>query len=118
MIGVILWSDAVDRKAVIWCEDHGDLAFLSRQGNVILPDTFFSVGDVVEFDLHTERNLRLASNPVLLDNDSGVTLFDSLSAVAVHACDVASESATIIPFRIDQSARPVVGTLRHEKRHG
>ena len=27
MFGVVLWADPVDRKAVIWCEDHGDLAY-------------------------------------------------------------------------------------------
>lgn len=28
MIGVIIWSDPIERKAIVWCEDQGDLAFL------------------------------------------------------------------------------------------
>lgn len=27
MLGIIIWSDPEAHKAVIWCEDHGDLAF-------------------------------------------------------------------------------------------
>ena len=27
MYGLVLWSDPEHRQAVIWCEDHGDLAF-------------------------------------------------------------------------------------------
>ena len=33
MLGVVLWSDVSDRKAVIWCEDQGDLAYV----NVVTP---------------------------------------------------------------------------------
>ena len=27
MLGVVLWSDSSENNAVIWCEDHGDLAY-------------------------------------------------------------------------------------------
>ena len=27
MIGVIIWSDPVERKAVVWCEDQGGFGF-------------------------------------------------------------------------------------------
>ena len=118
MIGVILWSDAADKKAVIWCEDQGDLAFLSRQENVVVPDSYFSVGDVVEFDVRTKRNMRLASNPVLIGQDTSASLNDGLSAVTAHTCDATGGSATVIPFRNDRAPSPVVGTLRHKQRHG
>lgn len=29
MYGVILWSDEITQKAVIWCEDHGRLAYFN-----------------------------------------------------------------------------------------
>lgn len=118
MIGVILWSDAVDQKAVIWCDDQGDLAFLSRHENVVLPEKYFSVGDVVEFNVRTVRNMRLASNPVLVQQDAGVCIYDDLHVVSAHACDMATDTATVIPFCINHAARPDVTTLRHEKRHG
>ena len=29
MYGVILWSDQKAQRAVIWCEDHGKLAYFN-----------------------------------------------------------------------------------------
>ena len=61
MLGVVLWSDQKDRKAVIWCEDHGDLAFchetIDDQGGIL--DT----GDLIQFDVTLDRDMRLAQNP-------------------------------------------------------
>lgn len=61
MFGVVLWSDQKDRKAVIWCEDHGDLAFcresVDEQGCVL--DT----GDLIQFEITVDRDMRLAQNP-------------------------------------------------------
>tara|TARA_B110000902_G_scaffold68487_1_gene81222 strand:+ start:827 stop:1249 length:423 start_codon:yes stop_codon:yes gene_type:complete len=65
MIGVILWSDVRVRKAVVWCEDQGDLAFLCE-------DTPFehlkglSAGDLIEFDVKIDGNLRRVDKPILL----------------------------------------------------
>ena len=118
MIGVILWSDAADQKAVIWCEDQGDLAFLSGHENVVLPDSFFEVGDVVEFDVRTERNMRLVSNPKRVEQSWGTSLHDGLSAVRAHTCDAVSDSATVIPFRIEHTPHALSRPIRHEKRHG
>ncbi len=63
MYGVILWSDADVGKAVIWCEDHGDLAYYEAPPHVADPEQlFFDPGDYVEFDLTVEDDLRRASN--------------------------------------------------------
>ena len=53
MLGVVLWSDAGDNKAVIWCEDHGDLAYFN--GGVDDPASLmdFDAGDLVH--LHEIR---------------------------------------------------------------
>lgn len=118
MIGVILWSDMADKKAVIWCEDQGDLAFMSGCDTVVLPDPFFHVGEVVEFDVRTDRNMRLASNAARVEQDWGTSLFDGLSAVSAHSCDIVSDTAKVIPFRPDHAKRPNARPLRHEKRHG
>ncbi len=118
MIGVILWSDAADQKAVIWCEDQGDLAFLSDCENVVLPDTFFEVGDVVEFDVQTRRNMRLVKNPSRIEQNWGSSLKDGLHAINTDAFEVGSDTAKVIPFRIDHAPRPTARTLRHEQRHG
>ena len=105
MIGIILWSDSTDQKAVIWCEDHGDLAFLSSPDEVHLPDTFFAVGDLVEFEVSTRQNMRLARNPSRIGHSWGATLAQNLQAgtaasAAVTTPDVPETEAKIIPFRL------------------
>lgn len=65
MYGVVLWSDSKRNKAVIWCEDHQNLAFFKcdrggREGSRFVP------GDLVEFDLREENELRLAVDPCLV----------------------------------------------------
>ena len=64
MYGVVLWSDTEDQKAVIWCEDHGDLAFYRqpRDGQSVMLDA----GDWIQFDMTMERHLRYAHNPRLV----------------------------------------------------
>ncbi|MEO9575833.1 hypothetical protein [Tateyamaria sp.] len=81
MIGIILWSDATERKAVIWCEDQGDLAYFSDPDLIFSRDTFFDVGDVVEFESKTVRNMRLALNPSWAKQNAGTTLADGLRAI-------------------------------------
>ncbi|MDA8636223.1 hypothetical protein N9L70_07540 [Rhodobacteraceae bacterium] len=31
MNGVIIWSEHVSKRAIIWCEDHGRLAFFKAK---------------------------------------------------------------------------------------
>lgn len=63
MYGVILWSDPDVQKAVIWCEDQGDLAYYeANDASSIAEDVFFDAGDYVEFDVTVENDLRRASN--------------------------------------------------------
>ncbi|WP_415403158.1 hypothetical protein [Tateyamaria sp. SN3-11] len=120
MIGVILWSDAADQKAVIWCEDQGDLAYLANPDAVHLPDPFFEVGDVVEFDVTTERNLRLAQNPNRVRENWGASLPDGLRDLGGARTEVTgvSKSAEIIPFRIDHATRPLPGSIPQQQRRG
>lgn len=69
MIGVVLWADARDRKAVIWCEDHGNLAYYTapdpstHEGEVAEADDCLDAGDLITFDIREERDCRLARNP-------------------------------------------------------
>ena len=101
MIGVVLWSDIGDRKAVVWCEDQGDLAFLSEQAHDMIPDTFFEIGDVLQFDIVLERSYRRASNARLVQDASGMDAVRNLTAVSA----VEPEGADIIPFRLDGAYR-------------
>jgi hypothetical protein len=63
MYGVILWSDPNMGKAVIWCEDHGDLAYYEApERGAHLGQFFFDTGDFVEFDVTDEARMRRARN--------------------------------------------------------
>ncbi|MEM8655543.1 MAG: hypothetical protein AAGF36_12430 [Pseudomonadota bacterium] len=120
MIGVILWSDPAAEKAVIWCEDHGDLAYLSREECAGLPDGFFDVGDMVQFDLTADRSVRRVTSVTALEQNFGTMLADSLGQPHVPQrarVDVA-DSAEIIPFRLTPSTRPVPVVAERQRRRG
>ena len=103
MIGVVLWSDPRARKAVIWCEDHGDLAFYSDAKDPCLDGLSFVVGDLVEFDVETDRHLRYAYNPQLVKADVYRHLPDALQRstppVSAQADSDGLKTAEIIPFQ-------------------
>ncbi|GFE50292.1 hypothetical protein So717_20450 [Roseobacter cerasinus] len=97
MIGVVLWSDASDRKAVIWCEDQGDLAFLNSADDIFQSDAFFDAGDVVQFDMEVQASMRRAHNPRLVLEQAGVGLPDALRQSA-QSTALSDRGAKVIPF--------------------
>lgn len=62
MLGVVIWTDVAENKAIIWCEDHGELAFLGEHPLKGTTALRFDQGDLIQFDLTEHRNLRLARN--------------------------------------------------------
>ncbi|MEO9514744.1 MAG: hypothetical protein ABJH45_10940 [Paracoccaceae bacterium] len=81
MIGVILWRDLDDGKAVIWCEDQGDLAYLDQLVDAVDSAKSLSVGDVVRFDISIKRNMRSALNVTRMLGNWGATLGDAQRTV-------------------------------------
>ena len=100
MIGVILWCDPVDQKAVIWCEDQGDLAYMSRPDGACRREGFVDVGDIVEFDVATDRSTRRARNMSVVSAAEGSGLVAELKAMKAARPAPQSASAEIIPFRL------------------
>lgn len=102
MYGVVLWSDEATGKAVIWCEDHGDLAFVRETRPA--SDIHLGAGDLVEFDLTTERRYRYADNPILVQDHFSAGLAEALNdaqprqPASVPRAPTAPDSAQIIPF--------------------
>ncbi len=76
MYGVVLWSDTRECKAVIWCEDHGDLAYYRRSD--MAEQVALDAGDWVQFDVTRERHMRYAHNPRLVAEGVFDGLADSL----------------------------------------
>lgn len=99
MIGVILWSDVSDRKAVIWCEDQGDLAFLNSAEDVLQHDAFFDAGDVVQFDMEIQSTMRRAHNPRLVVERVAAGLPDALRGSVATSKRETPQTARIIPFQ-------------------
>jgi len=97
MIGVILWRSIDDSKAVIWCEDQGNLAFADIAGDQIGAETGFDVGDVVQFDVSVERNIRCAKNVTRLLDNWGSSLADALTRLPVEPGET-SDSTNVLPF--------------------
>lgn len=78
MHGVIIWSDKTRGRAVIWCEDHGDLAFYGGEAEGRAQISLMEPGDLVYFDLNEDNDLRLAVNPRLVATDEYPTLMQDL----------------------------------------
>lgn len=79
MFGVVLWSDTTAQKAVIWCEDQGDLAFYTPE-ECIHEAPPLDAGDLVQFDVTVTQNVRKASNPQLLMQSHSPDLPNKLKA--------------------------------------
>ncbi len=106
MLGVVLWSDNTDNKAVIWCEDHGDLAFFNGGDDACFDTVDLDAGDLVQFDLQQEKHLRYAHNPKRIEQGAYVGLAEQLQDVAQPAQPIRVTqhqagpmcSADVIPF--------------------
>jgi len=85
MFGVILWSDRKKNRAVIWCEDHGNLAFYNGDCTCPMDDFAMDPGDLVQFDLLEDQKMRLATNPRLVASDEYPTLARDLKDAGLGA---------------------------------
>ena len=102
MNGVVLWSDVGQHKAVIWCEDQGDLAFYSQKHPRSSVD--LHEGDLVCFDLTLQHKTRLVENPQILEESACQGLAQCLIVAGTekkrlvsHSTDMPA-SAQVIPF--------------------
>lgn len=65
MLGVVLWAQPEDGKAVIWAEDHGNLVFYLADDE----STSVTAGDLVHFDLVEDQPIRRAFNVSIENTD-------------------------------------------------
>ncbi|GAA6187332.1 hypothetical protein [Litorivita sp. NS0012-18] len=85
MFGVVLWSDTEDQKAVIWCEDHGDLAFYNAGQKSCFDGVSLDAGDLVQFEVDTAEATRIARNPRLVAEGQYPTLAADLAGKGAAA---------------------------------
>lgn len=103
MIGVVIWSDPSDRKAVFWCEDQGDLAFYECGAEDEAPFANFDAGDMVQFDVVNEKRLRRARNPELVCGNAWANLPATLRESQAEKRE--KGSAEIIAFSTVEARR-------------
>jgi hypothetical protein len=78
MYGVVLWADSRDNKAVIWCEDHGHLAYYRESTSDSKPSLALDAGDLIAFDVYEGEDYRRASNPERVDTGFAPSLVQGL----------------------------------------
>ncbi|MEX0304333.1 MAG: hypothetical protein AB3N24_18080 [Leisingera sp.] len=106
MIGVVLWSDEPLNKAVIWCDDQGDLAFYSNKAEA--NTQVLNPGDWVEFDLTLSGNFRIAENLSVLLEQGSPDLAEKLSAAAGCCKSPAAgahDSGKVVPFPLQAAKK-------------
>ncbi len=114
MYGVVLWSDTSDKKAVIWCEDHGDLAYYGGGSTSAFDGPSLDAGDLVHFQVTEGEPMRLARNPELVSECHAPALADRLREAMSNTqqkpaaeqqdavdCD---EHANVLPFKLSCTA--------------
>lgn len=82
MFGVVLWSDRADSKAVIWCEDQGNLAYFTNEGAELERGPALEAGDLVQFRLEENAPERRVESISLVADNSFVGLPDALKSTA------------------------------------
>ncbi|MHA7851379.1 hypothetical protein [Roseovarius sp.] len=122
MYGVVLWKDIEGSRAVIWCEDHGDLAFLSAEEGMH-SGADLDAGDLIHFDVMWDGALRRANNAKLVASHAFPTLPKDLAACSAallqpegqaEACDGPNAEACDGPNVVSFPATRQAELPRHE----
>ncbi|MBV2360883.1 hypothetical protein KUH32_14035 [Thalassococcus sp. CAU 1522] len=111
MFGVVLWANASDSKAVVWCEDQGNLAYYAGHQDCPSHDGIaLDAGDLIEFDMREEADLRLVRNPALVDAGHAPMLAQDLKKATPQTRPPVrsgpADTAQVIAFR-PRRARPL-----------
>lgn len=98
MLGVVLWADASDSKAVIWCEDHGNLAYYSAAEQSVHEGVSLDAGDLIQFELREEQDTRRAQNLERIDSGYAPTLAQDLRSARTWRCGEATGQGSVVRF--------------------
>ncbi len=96
MIGVVLWSAEQESKAVVWCEDQGDLAFLGSEDPQTEQLGRLVAGDILEFDVKIDGEFRRVNNPILI---KGYENSDVVTNLRNEARKNEDSKGTVLSFR-------------------
>lgn len=82
MYGAVLWSDRCNGRALIWCEDHGNLAFFNSDADNDVDDLTFEEGDLVRFKVRDGQGMRLAFEVTVVSAEEYPSLAAGLRTAA------------------------------------
>lgn len=106
MFGIVLWSAVDDGSAVVWCEDHGDLAFFRAKSNGSAEERLtLDAGDLLQFELDESGDMRMVENPRVVAEDHYPTLAYRLREVGDFQPTVARKPHPTPP---SDNGRPIV----------
>lgn len=111
MYGAVLWSDQCTNRALIWCEDHGNLAFFDGAPDDVC--AAFEEGDLVTFKVRDGRGMRLAFEVEMVAADEYPSLAEGLRGISSDhsAQSLETPERKILPFRNKSS-----GSAQHDTR--
>lgn len=110
MQGVILWCDPDKGKAVIWCDDHGQLAFYNDHDAADIPFAF-DVGDLVVFVPEQQDGLRYAHEMALVASQEFPKLADHLGRSTPQAVS----GKNVQPLTANDTGRVVIFQRKKER---
>lgn len=109
MYGVVLWSDTDCDRALIWCEDHGHLAFYNGPSEALGSLDEIEAGDLVQVTVEEAQDFRIAKDIKLVATDEYPQLVDTLRQASEQPKVRASASHTspsnIVPFAPKKTTR-------------
>lgn len=82
MDGIVLWVDRDTDKAMIWCSDHGDLAYASGLDVVVGASAMPEVGTMVSIKTHILNGIRICYRVIPIQCDVAPELAQSLRNIA------------------------------------
>lgn len=102
MNGVVLWSCEESQRVIVWCEDHGQLAYARGAENFVRGGAFPGVGDLIAFDLRTVAGVRQCRAVRIVMRDSFPDIARTLKGAAAGAPERRQperrRSAEVVPF--------------------
>ncbi|WBU64417.1 hypothetical protein [Paracoccus aerodenitrificans] len=78
MIGIVIWSSEARRRAIIWCEDQGPLAYLRGCDSLLGDRAWPLAGDLLRVECEMIGNLRHAFDAHLIAAEHCPQLRDAL----------------------------------------
>lgn len=97
MRGVIIWHCETTDRAVVWCDDSGDLAYAGGKQAWANPGRSVAIGDYVAFELQPQAGTRSCKNLRLIEQGIAPELAGILGRMKAgpKAVDAASQPAPI-----------------------